>query len=275
MTPQELVAAALREDVGTGDVTSEIFIPSQNQACAAIVSREPCVVAGTSLAADVFSQVDPAVDVNILQPDGSTIETGAIIMDLHGPARSILTGERVALNFLQRLSGVASVTRRFVDAIAGTSAKILDTRKTTPGWRTLEKAAVVAGGGTNHRMGLHDMVMVKDNHLAAGGGPSALQPGIDAAKARGLRVEIEVDNLEQYRTVIQLHGVDVILLDNMSLDELRMAVSLKPPGIQLEASGGITLANARAVALTGVDFLSIGALTHSAPSIDLGMDFSA
>lgn len=274
MNVSELIAAALLEDVGSGDVTSEIFISSGSQATASVVARQACVVSGTNIAREVFARVDPKIFVTIRSVDGAAIAPGGVILEVRGSARGILTAERVALNFLQHLTGVATLTRSFVDAITGTPARILDTRKTTPGWRQLEKAAVVAGGGTNHRMGLHDMVMVKDNHLAAGGGPAALQPGIDTAKARGLRVEVEVDNLEQFRTVLRLRGVDVVLLDNMSLDDLRTAVSLRPPGLKLEASGGITLANARAVALTGVDFLSIGALTHSAPSSDLGMDFS-
>ena len=273
MTPAALIDAALQEDVGPGDVTSEIFIAPGRTASASIVARTPCIVAGAEIAKAVFSRVDPGIEVTLRLADGQSASPGDALIDLHGSARGILTAERVALNFLQRLTGIATLTGKFVDAVAGTSARILDTRKTTPGWRHLEKAAVVAGGGTNHRMGLHDMVMVKDNHLAAGGGPRALQPGIDAAKARNLRVEVEVDTIEQFRSVIQLRGIDIILLDNMSLDDLRTAVSLRPPGIQLEASGGISLANARAIALTGVDFLSIGALTHSAPAADLGMDF--
>jgi nicotinate-nucleotide pyrophosphorylase (carboxylating) len=195
-------------------------------------------------------------------------------MAVHGRAASLLTAERTALNFLQRLSGVATLTGRFVDAVNGTSAKILDTRKTTPGMRLFEKAAVVSGGATNHRFGLHDMVMVKDNHLAASSSLEELQSAISRVKAErpGIRVELEADTLEQVRRFVTLRGVDVILLDNMTLAELREAVSLKRPGMALEASGGVNLETVRQIAETGVDFVSVGEMTHSARAVDLSLE---
>ncbi len=192
-------------------------------------------------------------------------------MEIRGRAASVLTAERTALNFLQRLSGVATLTRQYVEAVRGTSARILDTRKTTPGWRALEKAAVAAGGGTNHRVGLYDMALVKDNHLAAG---TDLQKAIDRLRAErpGVRVELEADTLDQVRGFLKLKGVDVILLDNMSLAELREAVSLRQGGLVFEASGGVNLETVRGIAETGVDFISVGAITHSARAVDLSLE---
>jgi nicotinate-nucleotide pyrophosphorylase (carboxylating) len=215
----------------------------------------------------------------MLITDGSRVAAGALLIRVEGSARSILIAERTALNFLQHLSGVATLTARYVEQIKGTRARILDTRKTTPGYRLLEKQAVLDGGGTNHRLGLYDRAMVKDNHLVAEGGTEAIQAAIDQLKSDkpGVEVELEADSLEQVRNFLAMDGVDFILLDNMSLEELRAAVEMrgersKP---QLEASGGITLATLREIAETGVDFISAGALTHSAPALDVGLDFEA
>ncbi|MEX1118352.1 MAG: carboxylating nicotinate-nucleotide diphosphorylase [Terrimicrobiaceae bacterium] len=269
----DLIGLALEEDIGPGDVTTEIFAGTPSMARARIVARQDCVFSGGEVAREVWKRVSPAIRILSVQPEGTLLVSGESAMEVEGPAASLLSAERVALNFLQRLSGVATLTRQYVEAIRGTPAKILDTRKTTPGLRALEKAAVRAGGGTNHRMGLHDMVMVKDNHLAAVGGIPGLQPAIDEAKRRGLRVEIEVDTIVQLNEVLALRGVDVVLLDNMSPDLLRQAVELRKPGVAFEASGGITLENIAAVAATGVDFISVGALTHSAVCVDLALDF--
>jgi nicotinate-nucleotide pyrophosphorylase (carboxylating) len=272
--PPDLIALALAEDVGGGDVTTEFFTDPARLACARIVAREACVLAGTAQAEEVFRRVDGDLQVQVKHQDGSALAPGDVAMTISGRAASLLTAERTALNFLQRLSGVATLTRTYVEAIQGTPARILDTRKTTPGWRLLEKAAVAAGGGTNHRIGLYDMVMVKDNHLAAGTGLEALQASIRRAReARpGLRIELEADTMDQVRDFLTLEGVDVILLDNMPPPVLREAVALRKPGVVFEASGGVTLGTIRAIAETGVDFISVGALTHSARAVDLSME---
>ncbi len=271
-----VVALALAEDIGPGDVTVEFFIDHDQISEARIVAREPAVVAGTQTVFETFWQVDPTVIVAVERPDGSTVRPGDVILTITGNSGSILTAERVALNFLQRLSGVATLTRRFVEAVAGTPAKILDTRKTTPGLRALEKAAVLAGGGTNHRMGLYDMVMVKDNHLLAESAVPALQAAISRARAArpGLRIELEADTLIQVQAFLALDGVDVILLDNMLPADLRAAVELgRGHAVQFEASGGVNLDTVRAIAETGVQWISVGALTHSARAIDFSLEF--
>lgn len=272
-----LIDLALAEDIGTGDVTSLYFIPEGRLARAFVAVRKDGVVSGVNLAARVFSKVDPGLDVEILVPDGSRVGAGTLLIRVEGKARSILTAERVALNFLQRLSGVATLTARHVDEVKGSRARILDTRKTTPGFRLLEKQAVVHGGGTNHRLGLFDRAMVKDNHLVAEGGPAAIQAAIQRLRAErpGVQVELEADHLDQVREFLAMSGVDYILLDNMSLDDMREAVSLRGErGSPLfEASGGVTLGSLRDIAATGVDFISVGALTHSAPALDAGLDF--
>ena len=279
MTDQSaiLIDLALAEDIGSGDVTSLYFIPEERRACAFVAVRKDGVVSGVELAARVFSTADPSLVVEILISDGSRVAAGALLIRVEGSARSILTAERTALNFLQHLSGVATLTARYVEQVKGTRARILDTRKTTPGYRLLEKNAVRDGGGTNHRLGLYDRAMVKDNHLVAEGGTEAIQAAIDQLKSDspGVEVELEADSIEQVRTFLAMDGVDFILLDNMSLEELRAAVEMrgergKP---QLEASGGVTLETLREIAETGVDFISIGALTHSAPALDVGLDF--
>jgi len=272
-----LIDLALAEDIGDGDVTSRYFVPEDRVARAFIVARTEGVISGAEVAQAVFRTVDASLDTAILVPDGSRVSAGAMVLRVEGSARSILTAERTALNFLQRLSGVATLTRRYVDAISGTGAAILDTRKTTPGYRTLEKAAVVHGGGTNHRLGLFDRAMVKDNHLVAENSLSMLQEAIAKLKADrpGVEVELEADRLEQVEAFLGLDGVDYLLLDNMPLDGLRAAVAMRNGRTipRLEASGGVNLETVRGIAGTGVDFVSVGALTHSAPSLDLGLDF--
>ncbi|MDQ6626611.1 MAG: carboxylating nicotinate-nucleotide diphosphorylase [Verrucomicrobiota bacterium] len=277
MSSFDPIAAALAEDVGPGDLTSEFFVAPGLQALGRIVARERAVVAGTETAAEVFRRVDSKLQVAILQPDGAALMGGETILEIRGSARSILTAERVALNFLQRLSGVATLTREFVDAGGKAKAKILDTRKTTPGLRALEKAAVVAGGGANHRIGLYDMVLVKDNHLMANSDDAALAAAIERVRRErpDVRVEVEADRLEQVRAFLRVAGIDVILLDNMKPTEMREAVALgKGKTIQFEASGGVNLKNIRQIAATGVDFVSVGALTHSARAIDLSLDLT-
>ena len=267
------IAMALAEDLGPGDLTSRYFVGPEERS-ARIFAKEPAVAAGVGTGAEVFRRVDPQLAVRVVREDGSPLAKGDTVLEVRGAVRSILTAERVALNFIQRLSGTATLTRRFVEAVAGTRARILDTRKTTPGLRALEKAAVVAGGGVNHRFGLYDMVMVKDNHLAAGTTPEQLQAAIRAFRAEnpGVRVELEADTLEQVRRFLAFTGVDVILLDNMTCAQMAEAVALGAGRVPFEASGGVTLATVAGIAGTGVDFISVGALTHSAPAIDYSLE---
>lgn len=270
-----VIEAALAEDIGPGDVTCEYFVDPAQQGVARIVAREPGVAAGVDVAREVFLRVDGSLQVEVVKQDGSLLAPGDALLEIRGPVKSLLTAERVALNFLQRLSGIATLTRRFVDLVAETQARILDTRKTTPGLRALEKAAVVAGGGMNHRFGLYDMVMVKDNHLAAADDLDFLQRAIHRLKSErpGVRVELEADTLEQVRGFLTLDGVDVILLDNMSLEEMAQAVQLgQGKNVVFEASGGVTLERVAAIASTGVHFISIGGLTHSPKALDLSME---
>ena len=271
-----LIDLALVEDVGLGDVTSEYFVPADRMARAMVLGKTDGVLAGTEIAKEVFQRVDEETGVNILLDDGSHIAPGAIVMEVRGAARSLLTAERTALNFLQRLSGVATKTAEFVEAVRGTGAVILDTRTTTPGGRFLQKAAVVSGGGQNHRMGLYDRAMVKDNHLVAEGGLEALQAGIKELKEEnpGVQVELEVDRLEQMEAFLTLEGVDYILLDNMDNETLAKAVAMRSEnGPLLEASGGVNLETVRGIAETGVKYISVGALTHSAIALDLSLEF--
>ena len=270
------IAIALAEDIGSGDLTSRYFVGTEER-CARIFAKEPAVAAGGGTGAEVFRRVDPQLAVRVVREDGSPLAKGDTVLEIRGAVRSILTAERVALNFIQRLSGTATLTRSFVEAVAGTRARILDTRKTTPGLRALEKAAVVAGGGVNHRFGLYDMVMVKDNHLAAGTTPEQLQAAIRTFRAEnpGVRVELEADTLEQVRRFLSFTGVDVILLDNMTCAQMCEAVALGAGRVQFEASGGVSLATVADIAATGVDFISVGALTHSAPAIDFSLELLA
>ncbi len=270
------IAIALREDVGAGDITTEFFVPNGLRALGRIIARERAIVAGGQTAAEVFLHVNPKLNVEVLQPDGTALMGGETILEVRGAANSILTGERVALNFLQRLSGVATLTRQFVDAAGKSRAKILDTRKTTPGLRALEKAAVVAGGGANHRFNLNDMVLVKDNHLSAGSGFSGFAAAIQRLRQErpGIRIEVEADRLEQVRSFLKIGGIDVILLDNMKPSEMREAVALGKDKVKFEASGGVTLKNVRQIAATGVDYISVGALTHSPRAIDLSLELT-
>jgi len=270
----DLIGLALEEDIGTGDLTTRFFTPSASVATARLIAKQAGCLAGIGVAAEVFARVDSGLRIELLRRDGELLEPGDAVLCVHGRAAPILTAERTALNFIQHLSGVATLTRRYVAAVEGTGAVILDTRKTTPGQRLLEKMAVVAGGGTNHRAGLYDRVMVKDNHLASGTTLARLQAAIDRAKSEhpALRIEIEADTIGQARKFFTLHGVDVVLLDNMPVESLREAVRLRPPHIRLEASGGITLETIRAIAKTGVDFISVGALTHSAPALDFSLE---
>jgi nicotinate-nucleotide pyrophosphorylase (carboxylating) len=270
------IAAALKEDIGDGDITTEFFVPETLRATGRIVARERAVVAGTGTAAEVFRKADSATDIQIVHLDGDAIVAGDVVIEVRGLARSILKAERVALNFLQRLCGIATLTRQFVDAVGNHPAKILDTRKTNPGLRALEKAAVVAGGGVNHRSGLYDMVLVKDNHLAALGGLSGFADQIRRLRKQrpDIRIEVEADDLEQARAFVEVDGIDVILLDNMVPAQIREALALRRNNIKFEASGGITLKNVRRIAATGVDYISIGALTNAARAIDLGLEMT-
>ena len=272
----DLIAAALKEDIGKGDITTEFFVPETLHAGGRIVAHEPAIVAGTGTAAEIFRKIDSATDVQIVRRDGEAVAAGDTVIEVRGLARSILKAERVALNFLQRLCGIATLTRQFVDAVGNHPAKILDTRKTTPGLRVLEKAAVVAGGGVNHRSGLFDMVLVKDNHLAALGGLSGFADQIRRLRKErpNVRIEVEADDLEQTRAFVEIDGIDVILLDNMGPAQIREALALRRNNIKFEASGGITLKNVRRIAATGVDYISIGALTNAARAIDLGLEMN-
>ncbi|MGE9269674.1 MAG: carboxylating nicotinate-nucleotide diphosphorylase [Verrucomicrobiales bacterium] len=276
-TISKLIDAALAEDLGPGDLTSEYFVPHHRRVRALLVAREDGCLSGGDIAAEVFRRVDPEIEVQGLLADGSTVSAGAHVLVADGPAKGILTAERTALNFMQRLSGIATETRRYVDRVAGTKAKILDTRKTTPGWRLLEKRAVVAGGGLNHRMGLYDRVMVKDNHLVAEHDPVSLKAAIDRLRVDHphVEVELEADHLEQVAEFLKMEGVDYILLDNMTPEDLRKAVEMRDGHLhpKLEASGGVTLDTVEEIAQTGVDYISVGALTHSVRSLDLALDF--
>ena len=270
------IAAALKEDIGEGDITTDFFVPETLHATGRITSREKAIVAGIGAAAEVFRRVDPSIDIQIIRRDGDEVVAGDIILEVRGLARSILRAERVALNFLQRLCGIATLTRQFVDAIGNHSAKILDTRKTTPGLRALEKAAVVAGGGVNHRFGLYDMVLVKDNHLATLGGLSSFADRIQQLRQErpNMRIEVEADDLEQARAFAEVNGIDVILLDNMTPAQIREALALRKDNVQFEASGGISLKNVKRIAATGVDYISIGSLTNAARAIDIGLEMT-
>ena len=268
-----VVRRALEEDLALGpDVTTNSTVPAEASAVGDVVPRVAGVLAGVPVAAAVFDLVGgPGIGIEMHAADGSPAQPGRAALTVHGPARSLLTAERTALNLIGHLSGVASLTRRWVDAVAGTGAAIRDTRKTTPGLRVLEKYAVRCGGGVKHRMALGDAALVKDNHVAAAGGITAAV-GAVRAHAPGVALEVECDTLDQVREAVAA-GVELVLLDNFSLDDTRAAVALvRGSGVRLEASGGLTLDRAEGVAATGVDYLAVGALTHSAPVLDLGFD---
>lgn len=277
-TIRAIVARALREDIGHADITTEAVIPAGARAAAQLVMREAGVVAGLPLLAAVFAALDPAVAVTLCAADGDAVTAGAVVARLEGPARAILTGERVALNLIQRLSGIATLTARYVAAVGDLPVRVLDTRKTTPGLRALEKYAVRVGGGTNHRFGLHDGIMLKDNHLALLEAQGiSLAEALRRARATAgpmVRVEIEVETVEQARRAAEA-GADMILLDNMAPPAMREAVAAVGGRARLEASGGVTLVNIRTVAETGVDYISVGALTHSARSLDISLEIVA
>ncbi len=273
MNVDEILKAALREDLGSaGDITSEVTIPEDAQATARVVARAPGCIAGIAPTLRVFSLLDARVSTQALVSDGDMVAAGTVLVTLTGPARAILGGERVALNLLGRLSGIATATRALVDQIAGTRAKILDTRKTTPLLRALEKMAGVAGGGTNHRMGLYDAVLIKDNHIRAVGSPAKAVMLARAQVAPEIQVEVEIETLADLEGVIEA-GADVVMLDNMAPHALRAAVAQTAGRCILEASGGISAKNIRSVAETGVDLISVGCITHSAPILDVALDF--
>jgi nicotinate-nucleotide pyrophosphorylase (carboxylating) len=280
LTHEEIRRAAqnaLAEDVGTGDVTTLATVPESATLRVLMKARENLVVCGIEFAEAAFRELAAGLKFERLAGDGSAVAGGAELLRVEGSARAILTAERVALNFVQRLSGVATATARYVKAVEGTSARILDTRKTTPGWRRFEKYAVSCGGGQNHRIGLYDMVLIKDNHLAAlrNEAPNAVAAAVKRARAQypSLKVEVEADNLEQVRQAADA-GADIILLDNMSTVELRKAVVILAGRAKTEASGGVSLETVRAIAETGVDYISAGAITHSARAVDIGLDFA-
>ncbi len=271
---EPLVRNALMEDLGTyGDITTRAVIPADATYTAKLNAREDGIVSGLQIAAIAFRLVDPALTIRALKRDGDTITRGDTLMEIEGSAASILSGERVALNFAGRLTGIATLTQHFVRETHGTQTRITCTRKTTPGLRTLEKYAVRVGGGMNHRFGLDDAVLIKDNHIAAAGGVKAVLEATKAHASHMVRVEIEVDRLDQLEEVLSTGGADVVLLDNMDTHTLQQAVKLNGGRLVLEASGNMTLGRIAEVAATGVDYISSGALTHSAKTLDLGLDF--
>ena len=279
LNPEEIlraVRAALAEDVGSGDVTTLATVP-ENSTCRAVMrARESLVVAGIAFAETAFRELSSEIKTSISIADGAKAGSGDVLLTVTGSTRAILSAERVALNYVQRLSGVATAAAQYVEAIRGTQAHILDTRKTTPGWRTFEKYAVACGGARNHRIGLFDMVLIKDNHLAAlrDVKPNAVAAAVQRARAKfpQLKVEVEADTLEQVAQAAE-SGADFILLDNMTPEQLRASVQLVAGRAQTEASGGVNLKTVRAIAESGVDFISVGAITHSARAVDIGLDF--
>jgi nicotinate-nucleotide pyrophosphorylase (carboxylating) len=270
---EPLVRTALLEDLGrAGDITADAIVPADKRAALVLRARQPGIVAGLDIARTVFQLVSPDISLTAARPDGSVVAPGDIIAEIDGPARGLLTGERTALNFLCHLSGVATATASLVSATQGTKARIVCTRKTTPGLRALEKYAVRAGGGSNHRFGLDDAMLIKDNHIALAGG---IRTAIERAKAHAghlVKIEVEVDTLAQLEQVLAL-GVDAVMLDNMTTDELRQAVAMVDGRAITEASGRITATTAGAIAATGVDLISAGWLTHSSAALDIGLDY--
>lgn len=274
MILEPLVRATLAEDLGTyGDITTRTVIPAGTRYLARIIAREAGVASGMQVAAIAFRLVDPGLAFRVLVPDGAPFDAGAVLAEIEGEAASILTAERVALNFAGRLSGIATLTAAHVAQTAGTQARITCTRKTTPGLRLVEKQAVLHGGGFNHRFSLSDAILIKDNHIAAAGGIRAVLRRVKAQASHMIRTEIEVDRLDQLAEVLDEGGADVVLLDNMDTETLRAAVAMNAGRLVLEASGNMRLPRIAEVAATGVDYISVGALTHSARTLDLGLDF--
>ncbi len=281
MAARTLLTLAFMEDLGDrGDLTCQALIAPNLLASVDVVARKPGVLAGAPVGRMVFAELDPAIEWEARCQDGAALERGTIVARVTGPLNSLLVGERTMLNFLTHLSGIATLTMAYVQCVAGTRAVILDTRKTLPGYRRLAKYAVRCGGGTNHRMGLYDGVLIKDNHLAAWSMQASVAEACRVAREKSphaVSIEVEVDTLEQFRDALQ-GGPDIVLLDNMDLEQLRAAVAIRDataPGVLLEASGGVTLATVRGIAETGVDRISVGALTHSAPTLDLAFDWNA
>ena len=266
-----IVQHALAEDIGSGDVTSQWILPPKMQVRGCFLAKAQGVLAGLEVVRQVFRQVDERIAFQARMKDGDAISKGDIVATVEGPAASILTAERTALNFLQRMSGIATLTRRYVEAVAGTKAVILDTRKTAPGLRLLDKWAVRLGGGQNHRLGLYDMVLIKDNHIAAVGGITQTVERVRQRNQQGLAVEVEVKSLAELEEALALN-VDRIMLDNMDLDEMRWAVEMTAGRVPLEASGNVTPENVAAIAATGVDYISVGALTHSVKALDISLE---
>jgi nicotinate-nucleotide pyrophosphorylase (carboxylating) len=268
-----LVRLALDEDVGPGDVTTRLAVPETQHGEAVLEAREPLRVCGLEVARAVFRELDPAVEFDARARDGAPARAGEVLARLRGPLRSLLTGERTALNFLMRLCGVATHTRRFVDAVAGTGAAIVDTRKTLPGWRALDKYATAVGGAINHRVGLFDGILLKDNHIAVSGGVALAVKAVRAAAPAGLRVQVEVESESEAVAALEA-GADFLLLDNCAPEVLRAIAARCGGRALLEASGGVHLGNVREIAETGVRRISIGALTHSAPAADVAMEIA-
>lgn len=267
----EAIRRALEEDVGAGDVTTLCTIPPQARSSGRFVAKESGVIAGLEVAREVYARLDPRLELEVLFPEGSVLEAGTVFARVHGPCQALLTGERTALNFMQRMSGIATQTRRFVQAVAHTRARILDTRKTAPGLRALDKWAVRVGGGVNHRFGLWDEVLIKDNHVAAVGSIREAVRRVREGDPRRRPVVVEVRTLEELCEALEL-DVSRVLLDNMTLEQLRRAVTITAGRVPLEASGNVTLDNVAQVAETGVDFISVGALTHSVKALDISLE---
>ncbi len=270
-TTERLIDLWLHEDIGSCDLTAQVMIEESETGAFRMNAREPMIVAGLDIAAAVFRRYEPTLAIDVVARDGQHVQKGATLLSVRGPARGILTAERTALNIVQRLSGIATETARYVDAIAGTRARLIDTRKTTPGLRMLEKHAVTCGGGLNHRLGLDNGVMIKDNHIAVCGGIAAAVTRARKKLPALTKIEVECDRLEQVREAVAA-GADVIMLDNMSVPDMREAVALVDGRAKLEASGGIRLDTIRPIAETGVDYISTSKITQSAPAVDIGLD---
>ena len=267
---EKLIQLALEEDIGAGDVTTDALIEPEHVSAAVIFAKESLVLAGLRVAQEVFTTLDPAMSFDTTFQDGDRVETGDEILTAYGKLQALLTGERTALNFLQRLSGIATITRQYVDRVAGSNVRLTDTRKTIPGWRRLEKYAVKIGGAYNHRFGLYDGILIKDNHIVACGGISEAVDRVRNNRPQLLEIEVEASDLNQVKEALE-SGVDIIMLDNMDLNDVQKAVSLVDGRALVEVSGGVTLDTLAEVANTGVDIISIGALTHSARAVDISM----